>query len=198
MRSQRTFRRIIFLITLASLLFVAALPQQGVMAEEDVIKLTIANKSDQDVWLKLDGPAYYYLHVKAHETKSFTPQRNVYNFKLYSCGTSVTGEMELLWQKTLDVPICGTKSNTGPGSSQVIYDGGDLLNLVKMTFKNDSNYRIMVILDGTSVFVFSFASGQSKDYTIPFGEYTYTQYGCGIKTGKFLAHFHKIQEFTCP
>lgn len=197
---MRSFFRGAALLTIALALLVGAwLPQRSAQAAEDVVRLTINNNSSRDVWLQLDGPAYYYLHVKAGESKRYTPKKGVYDYTLYHCGTSVSGQMDLTVQKTVDVPECGTKAYYGGEGPVNTLDAGRMLNLVDVTIKNQTNAFMLLILKGPSVYVFRFNSGESKKYTIPMGMYDYTMYGCGSTyTGRFYAHFHKVEEFTCP
>ncbi len=198
MNVQRIFRGTIFLVTLASILVATALPQRIAFAQEDVVRLTIENESDRDIWLKLEGPAYYYLHVGAGETKSYTPLRGDYDYTLYSCGTFVSGEMILNTHKTMEVPNCGLKAHLGQDRPDT-FDAGSMLNLVNITFENQTGGYITIILEGPSVFVFSFAPGAEEEYTIPMGLYSYFMYGCGSTyTGNVFARFHKVKEFTCP
>ncbi|MBM3144044.1 MAG: hypothetical protein FJ010_03540 [Chloroflexi bacterium] len=198
MRTQRFFRGMIFLVTLASFLFAAALPQDIVFAE-DVVRLTIENDSDRDIWLKLTGPAYYYLHVRAGETKSYTPLKGVYDYTYYACGTFVKGEIDLNTQKTIEVPDCGYKAHAGQQDPEDTLDGGKMLNLVNFTIENDTGGYMTMILTGPSVYVFTFKPDQEREFTIPMGYYNYTAYGCGGSfNGTLYAHFNRVKEIDCP
>ena len=198
MNSQRYLRIVIFVITMASIVLAAALPQGAVFAQEDVIRLTIENDSDRDIWLKLNGAAYYYLHVRAGETKAYTPLRGVYDYTYYACGTWVKGEMNLNTHKTFEVPDCGYRSHFGQNRPDT-FDGGLNLNLANVTFENETGAYMTIILNGPSVFVFTFQPGEDKEYTIPTGSYSYTVYGCGGNfNGSVYARMHKVKEITCP
>jgi hypothetical protein len=268
MKIQRTIPGIIFLLMLGSLLFVAAMPQQDVLAQ-DLVRLTIINPSSQDAWLELSGPAFYNLRVLAGETKVFTPQfgaydyiltscsgtergvfdlkRNreleietcgvrlsinnhsdrdvwlkldgtkdynlhvpagqskiytpfadVYDYTLHHCGTFVKGELDLTNQEVIEVPDCGSVSHYGPQEPSYI-DEGRMLNLVRVTFENETGHAIMIIIEGPTVHVFSFNADQDKEYTIPHGYYDYTLYACGtISTGFLLARAHIVHDLECP
>jgi hypothetical protein len=197
MKNQRVIRGMIFLLTLVSLLIVSALPQNSVFAE-DVVRLTIKNNSDRDAWLRLDGPTYYYLHVKAGETKVYTPLKGVYDYTFHHCGTFVKGEMDLTKQQTLEVPDCGWKAHYGKQDPTFI-DAGRLLNLVNVTFENETGHQVMWIIEGPTVHVFTFQADKDIEYTIPMGYYDYTMYGCGgIYVGRFFARYNKVVEIECP
>ncbi len=197
MKKKLALRGFVLGLALLALVAGAVLPQRTVAAAEDVVRLTINNDGDGDIWLLLNGPAYYYLHVPVGTTRIYTPKRGVYDYTLYSCGTFVKGELDLTTQKTIDVPACGLKAHTGEPLNTV--DAGKMLNLVDVTFKNKTGRYMLLILEGPSVYVFRFNSGESKEYTIPMGYYSYTLYGCGSTyTGNLYARFHKVKEFTCP
>jgi hypothetical protein len=196
MRNKRAIQGIIFLI-LAVALVVATIPQQSVSAKSDLVRLTIKNNSDKPVTMKLTGPAYYYFYVKPGQTAIYTPQRGVYDYTFTSCGTSLTGELDLSRHKTMDVPPCGSKASTGDGPDDTV-DVGDVLKLVRVTLENKTGHNIIIILRGPSEYAFFLYEDDSKDYTITKGEYTYWLYGCGgIKTGKVYAEPHKVKELTC-
>ncbi len=199
MNRQRVIRGIVFLVALVSFVLVSAFPKNIAYAQEDVVRLTINNNGDRDIWLQLDGPAYYYLHVRVGESKVYTPLRGVYDYTLYSCGTFVKGELDLTNQKTIEVPDCGMKAFYGAFDPTNTIDEGKMLNLVNVTFENDTERFMLLILEGPSVYVFSFQPDEDKEYTIPMGYYHYTMYGCGSTyTGTMYARYHKVKEFACP
>lgn len=196
MKKMQTVRGILFLLTLVSLLFVAALPENGVFAQ-DVVRLTIKNNSDRDAWLQLSGPAYYYLHAKAGATAVYTPNSGEYEYTLFHCGTFVEGEIDLTKQRTIDVPDCGSRAHYGPQDASFI-DAGDMLDLVRVTIKNETGLNSLLILDGPSVFVFSFGVGDHNTYTIPGGKYDYILYSCGnVIGGVYDAWWNKNLKLDC-
>ena len=161
------------------------------------VRLTINNNSDRDVWLKLEGNGYYNLHVPAGQSTFFTPKGGVYDYTLHHCGTFVKGELDLTNRETIEVPECGEKAHYGPQDPSFV-DEGRMLNLVNVTFENETGYNIMIILEGPTVHVFTFKADEDIEYTIPMGLYSYKIYGCGgIYTGNVFARFHKVKELKC-
>ena len=80
-----------------------------------------------------------------------------------------------------------------------VIDGGMILKLVKVTFVNDTERYMKVIMTGPATYVFSFNKDEEKTYTISKGEYDYTVYGCGGSfKGTFYAQADKVKEFKCP
>ena len=162
------------------------------------VRLNINNNSDRDVWLKLDGKRDYNLHIPAQQSREYTPFSDVYDYTLYHCGQWVKGELDMTNRQRIEVPECGDLSHYGPQEPSYI-DEGRMLNLVRVTFKNENNHAIMIILEGPTVHVFSFNPDSEKDYTIPHGYYDYTLYACGtITRGTLHARAHIEHEFKCP
>ncbi len=199
MRTKRVFRGIIFLVTLASILIAAALPQDVAFAQ-DVVRLTIKNHSDRDIWLKLEGPAFYNLHVPAGETRIYTPNKGDYEYTYYACGTWVKGDLDLNYQKLIEIPNCGYLLGGSTLGHPHYLDAGDaIMKLVNVTFENDTGAYMLAILNGPSVFVFSFQPGQDREVTIPKGDYSLTVYGCGGHFNTtFFANYFNEKVFTCP
>jgi len=191
-------RKPIILVVLLSTLLVATLPQEVVFAE-DVVRLTIINYSDRDIWLKLEGPkSVYNLHVPPGETRAYTPLRGEYYYIYYACGTWVKGILDLSSQKIFEVPNCGFELETHPDHPRYL-DGGEILKLVNVTFENETGAYALAILNGPSVFVFSFNDGQEREFTIPKGDYSMTVYGCGGHYNTaFFANFFNVKKLVCP
>ncbi len=191
----------IIMIALAFVMIFTAVafPQANTQAASTLMRLNIENNSNQFVSLRLTGDASYYLTAAAGSTASYTPERGVYSYTLYSCGAYVRGEIDLTKHLVnYKVPPCGTKVFTGPGATTVV-DGGKELRLVKVTLNNETNHNIVIVFSGTSSLAFFFYDDASKDYTIPKGEYTYKIYGCGaVRSGTMFAHANKVKDLTCP
>ena len=199
MKTQQFFRGIIFLVTLTAILVAVAIPQDYVFAQEEVVRLTIINYSDRDIWLKLEGPkSVYNLHVGPGQTKAYTPLQGEYYYIYYACGTWVKGTLDMRSQKVFEVPNCGFELVTHPNHPRYL-DGGEILKLVNVTFENETGAYALAILNGPSVFVFSFNVGQEREFTIPKGDYRMTVYGCGGHYNtSFFANFFNVKELVCP
>ena len=181
MRTQRVFRGIVSLVMLASFILAAALPQEIVLAV-DVVRLTIKNYSDRDIWLKLDGPATYNLHVPAGQNRDYTPIMGDYKYTYYACGTWVKGDLDLNSRKIIEVPNCGyLLGGSNVNHPNYLDAGDDIMKLVNVTFENETGAYALMILNGPSVFVLSFQPRQVRGVTIPKGDYSFTVYGCGDK-----------------
>jgi len=199
MKKNRTIRWGLFLVTILSLMLIAAVSQ----ADSGLNRLTIVNETDHGFWLKLDGPAYYYLYVKSGATKVFTPKRGVYDAIYYYCGTYVKNRTLDLdsHQKTIHAPTCGFKAYSDKGGPNDTVDVGREFKLVNVTLNNQTDHNIVIVLDGPNgeSHAFFLYDDAEKEYTIPKGLYQYKMYGCGgIETGGFFAIFNKVEKLTCP
>ena len=200
MKTLKMYKFVSFLI-LASMLLAAILtPQQIASAKSDLVGFTFTNNSDSLASLRLYGNGqFYYFLVFPGETKYFTPVRGVYDMTFFSCGLYVNKEFDLTKQTKLVVPSCGTKGYHNDQTPAGVVDGGQIIKLVKVTFENETDAYMKVILEGPATYVFTFNKDQDKTYTISKGHYTYKIYGCGGSfTGNLYAHHGKVKEFNCP
>jgi len=182
-------------LALISVVIMAAVP----MAQSELVGLTIDNQSKDYVTFKLLGPQFYFLTVKPHTSNTFTIQRGDYTQKFYSCGAFVNTSLDLTKKNTIVVPPCGEKAfKAGKASSQII-DGGELIKLVKVNFENTTKANLILILNGTSDYVFFIKAGDEATYTISRGTYEVQQWGCKyFKTFNYYPFANKETELTCP
>ncbi|MFC1997537.1 hypothetical protein ACFLXI_08040 [Chloroflexota bacterium] len=199
MNKDKLFKVVAFLILTSMLLAAFISPQQVAQAKSELVGFTFINRSDRLASLRLYGDGlFYYFLLFPGESKYYTPVRGEYDVTFFSCGQYVNKELDLTKKYTLIVPSCGTVAfnNTPPSG---VVDGGKILKLVKVTFENETDNYMKVILEGPGTYVFTFNKDQEKTYTISKGEYTYTVYGCGGSfTGSFYAHHGKVKAFKCP
>ena len=183
----------ILLVLLVSLVVMAAAPA----AQSELVSLTISNKSDDYVTFRLDGPAFYYLMVKADTTTTFTIKRGDYTQKFYSCGHFVNTTLDLTKKQSIYVPPCGENAFTVDKSNKV--DGGKLLKLVKVNIENSTDHNLILVLRGPSEYAFFIRSGDEVSYTITKGDYKVTQWGCPyVKNFNYYAFANKETTLTCP
>ena len=113
---------ILVLVLLASLVIgvIAASAQ-----EEDLIRLTIINRTDSSVFLSLlspDGASVYFLATPAEQTREYTVPRSDYSHTTVACGLTATGTVDLNRFTTLVFTPCGrSPSNSGEPSWEKIF-----------------------------------------------------------------------------
>ena len=199
MKENKLFRLVTFVILASIMLAAFLVPQQTAQAKSELVGFTFINDSDSLASLRLYGNGqFYYFLLFPGEVKYYTTVRGEYDMSFFSCGQYVNKELDLSKKYTLVVPPCGTVAHNKKPPAGVI-DGGKILKLVKVTFENETDRYMKVILEGPAVYVFSFNDDQDKTYTISKGDYTYTLYGCGGSfTGGFYAHQSKVVTFKCP
>ena len=200
MTRSRFVKNVSFLVLAAILLGVFVIPAQIVQAKSALVDFTFVNQSSRITSLRLYGEdgSFYYFWLRPGESKHYTPVRQMYQMSFYSCGKYVNEPLDLTKIYTLVVPPCGTHAY-GPNQPHKTLDGGKILKLVAVTLVNDTGGYMKIILTGPSTYVFTFGYGESKDYTIRKGEYTYTLYGCrGSFVDTFTARAHLVKEFKCP
>ncbi len=200
MKTFKLYKLISFIILASMLLAAFLVPQQIAQAKSDLVGFTFTNDSARLASLRLYGNGeFYYFLLYPGQSKYFTPVRGVYDATFFSCGQYVNQELDLTKHTKMIVPACGTHAHNTKNPPPGVIDGGKVIRLVKVTFENETNGYMKVILQGPATYVFTFNKGESKTYTISKGEYEYKVYGCG---GSFTKHFYathnKVKEFTCP
>ncbi|HLE14997.1 MAG TPA: hypothetical protein VI776_09630 [Anaerolineales bacterium] len=112
------------LIALSLVVLVAlALAVFSVAAEEDVVPLTLINRTDQGVTVTLaSGDVYYYLHVPAGDERTFTVQRLTYTQNSWACGDTTSGSVPVKIKTRWVFTACGgTAPNWGEPSMEKIH-----------------------------------------------------------------------------
>jgi hypothetical protein len=93
-------------------------------ADEDLIRLTIRNRTDSNVFLSLlspDGRNVYFLAIAPEQTREFTVPRAEYSHTTVACGLTATGTVDLTRFTTLVFTPCDkTPDNSGePGFEKI-------------------------------------------------------------------------------
>ncbi len=205
MKSKISWHMLVPLLLIASIFLTAAAPmalqispassQSGV----DLVRLTIVNKTTKTLYLKLQGPYFYYLSVKGGESGLFTVKRGTYSSTVYACGVSSSDTIDLTRQKTLIMPICGGNARTAAKTSAQNIDLSTQIKVVTFSLTNNSNTRLLAIFTGAATYVFTLEKGESKDYTIARGIYSVHYYACGSsKTLDFESYKGSKLNLKCP
>ena len=200
MKKIRPLDLFILLGVLASMLLTAAvpLPYQPIhfssVGRSDLVRLVVDNQSTSTLYLRLEGPSFYYMVVRAKESDVFTVKRGKYDQTLTACGDTVKAKLDMTTNQTMVMPKCGSKSVTSG-----VVDLGHLIKIVKITVKNESSTKMIVVLEGPATYVFSFDKDQKKNYTVAKGDYKVTYYACRrTGTRNFSAFKGKDLILDCP
>jgi hypothetical protein len=121
--AMKKTRIIILVIALVAALIIVT----AVSAASKLTRLTIINRTDQNVALSLVGSSgTFYLPVAPGTTRVFTLDREVYKHTTFACGKSETGTVDMSTQLRLVFPSCyGNVSNNGaPTLEKVKLNGG--------------------------------------------------------------------------
>jgi hypothetical protein len=191
----------LFLISMVVALLAAALPTVA-FAQSDLVRFKVDNNADRSITIRLysrDGSGRaYYMQVEADTSKTMTPPRGLYDYRLTACGVMVFGEVDLNGPLTWLVPDCGDKG--GPGSKAPnTQDVGKILKLTKVKLENDTGKALRVWLAGPFHYVFDIPASGSKTVSILKGTYTWTHFACSglLEQGNLYAVGAKVKSFDC-
>ncbi len=190
-----------WLALLVAMLLVAALPSAA-LAGDDIVRFRVENRADRAITVRLyskDGTGRaYYMQIEALTTKSMSPIRGMYDYRLTACGIMVTGTVNLTKPLTWIMPQCGDKG--GPGTKAVNTQdiGRDIMKLVKIKLVNKTDVDMRVWLAGPFPYTFLIPAGGSKTVSILKGSYTWSHSACGTEqTGNLFANNTKTKVFEC-
>jgi uncharacterized protein (UPF0333 family) len=103
--NKKTVIVIVGLLVFAVLL-AAVIPAYAGSANKKLVRLKLINKSDQPVYLQLNGAQFYYLTVNPKTTKTFTVKQGVYSRTTWACGASAIGTLNMSSQVKLNFIPC--------------------------------------------------------------------------------------------
>lgn len=206
MKKNIYFRSLVMLAAILSLLLTAAAPAPLTSSPAaphqagDLVRLTVDNRTDKPLRLWLSGPAFYFLTIPAETTEVFTPLRGEYNYSLSACGITVQETIDLSTNGRIIQPVCGSgRGQAAPAANTI--NMGTVAKLVKVTFTNDTNGTLTLVLTGPATYVFTMAKGEETDYSIRRGDYDVhmVAYSCPLVTDTtFVARANYKKTFKCP
>jgi hypothetical protein len=183
--------KLIVLATMVVALLAAALPVAAAPAEQsDLVRFKVENRADRGITIRLyatDGTSRaYYMRVESETTKTMTPERGVYTYRLTACGIMVRGTVDLTGPMTWVMPKCGDKGGPGSGGANT-QDIGKILKLTKVHLVNRTGVRLQVWLEGPNDYVFIIPAGGTKTVSIRAGVYEWGHFACdGARTEGML------------
>lgn len=204
--TKKIFRDVFVpVLLIASIFLTAAAPMTLQISSSsshsgsDLVRLTVVNKTTKSIYLKLQGPYFYYLSVDGGDSGLFTVKRGTYSSTIYACGASSTDTIDLTRQKTLIMPVCGGNARTAAKTSVQNIDLSTQLKIVTFSLTNKSDSRLLAIFTGAATYVFTVDKGETKDYTIVRGIYSVRYYACGsTRTLDFESYKGSKLNLKCP
>lgn len=198
MATKKSKIKILLFASLALALALSVFLPMGVQAKSDLIRLTINNRNTSPMYLRLNGPTFYYLSVEDETRTSFTIERGEYDYSLTACGATTTGTLDLSNNKILVMPVCGGNAGKSSQNPEKI-DLSTEHKLVRVKVENETTGRALVILTGPATYVFSLDKEKTYTYTVVRGEYDVKYYACSdYATRKWTAQKDKELIIDCP
>lgn len=199
--TQITKAKKFWLGLLVAMLVLAALPSTS-LAAEDLVRFRVENRASRGITVRLysrDGTGRaYYMHIEPLTTKSMSPIRGIYDYRLTACGIMVTGTVNLTKPLTWIMPECGDKGGPGTKAANTQDIGRDILKLVKIKLVNRTDVDMRIWLEGPFPYSFLIPAGGSKTVSILKGSYVWHHFACGnFDSGNLFANNAKSKVFEC-
>lgn len=200
MSKARSLQILVAISLIATILLAAAapLPVTSVQAKSELVRLTLVNRTSSPIFLRLEGPAFYFLRVNADETEVYTVQRGSYTSSFTACGVTKKETLDMTSQKKLIMPVCGGRAH-GAQSSPSKVDLSEQIKIVPFTIENDADTQVLAIMTGAATYVFLLDKDESKDYTIAKGDYDVKIFACrAVTTIEFSSYKDSKLVLRCP
>jgi len=200
--TQITKARKFWLGLMVAMFVLAALPSTADAAQEDLVRFRVENRSDRPITIRLysqAGPSHtYYMTVDGLTTKSMSPVRGRYDYRLTACGVVVTGTVNLTKPVTWINPQCGDKGGAGTKAVNTQDVGREILKLNKVILVNKTNRDFRIWLEGRYPYTFLLPAGGNTTVSLLKGSYTWSATLCGNEqTGKLSVNNLTKKVFEC-
>ena len=111
------------LLIVLSVFVLAAVLTAAVPAKTDLARLEIINKTSEKVMISLSGEGYFFfLTVDPNSDKTFTVPREEFAQRTWSCGSSVSGFLDMDTNVRLVFTACGEEApNKGEPTQEKVH-----------------------------------------------------------------------------
>ncbi len=204
MKKVRSLRIIVLASLIVTVLLTAAAPgpatisTPAVQARSELVRLTVVNRTESPIFLRLQGPAFYFLYVNGGESRVFTVKRGEYDSTFTACGVTTSETMDLTRQKKLIMPVCGGRAHAAQRTSTKV-DLSEQIRIVSATIVNEADTQVLAILTGAATYVFLLDREAERDVTIAKGDYDVKIYACrAVTTIEFSSYKNSKLALRCP
>lgn len=196
-------KKLIIRFAVLSLVLVAVLAvSAGVAKAADnalyaPVRLTVINNSQFDFSLILYGPDQVTITVAPGQTGYKVITRGVYSFTMRSCNYTKTGTMDLNYEQTIHVPICGGTAGTA-GAKDHHIDASNYIKPIKVKVRNKTGEVIGFYLRTLDYhFFYNFQPGVTY-IIVPKDRYVYSFVACGkLISGYYTPSFSLPFDIIC-
>ncbi len=160
------------------------------------IPFTVENGNPKSVYVKLEGPKTYNFTVSGNTTAVYSTTYGTYKYTIYACETNVQGTIDLTKYQVLNIPVCGASASGSADEHQVYIS---FSHLVGVSIRNQTGADTAIALKGPKTYYFYVPAGQTKEYSLFRGSYSYSYPACKQTVkGKIEANNRTSLRMSCP
>ena len=190
--------QILLLLLITGLALALVAPAQTAYARSELVRLTLDNRTNGTLFLRLEGPAFYFLRVPGGEAEVFTVQRGVYTEMVTACGVTTKSTLDMSTQQKLVLPVCGGSARE-TAKAPSIGDLSTLVKVVRVSVINKASTQVLAILTGPQTYVFLLNKDETRQYTIAKGDYKVQIFACrSVTTKDFMSYKDAKLNLKCP
>ena len=204
MSKARSLHVIIFTSIIAVFLVTAASPAPAssltaaVNARNEFVRLTVDNRTTGPLFMRLQGPAFYYLRVGAESSEVFTVKRGEYESTITVCGVTKSDDLDMSTQKKIVMPICGGRAPAAQSAPRKL-DLSEQFTIVPAKVVNEADAQVLAVLTGAGTYVFLLNKDAERDVTIVKGDYDVKIYACrAVTTIEWSSYKNSKLVLRCP
>lgn len=148
MKKLTPIRLSIFVVVLAIIMIVLALPNDGVLASDgkpSIVRFTVINYSQHPFTMNAYGPEDYTFEVAPYSKRNWVVPRGTYSFVMTACNHTSSGTLDLNIYQIMHVPICGGAAGK-KGEKPHNIDVSDYIKMVRITIRNKINEPVRLYL----------------------------------------------------
>jgi hypothetical protein len=162
------------------------------------VRLTVINESQYDFSILLYGPEQASLTVHPDQTGIKIVNRGMYSFTMRACNSSKNGKIDLNYEQTIHVPVCG--GTAGPlGDKEHHLDASDYIKPVRVTIRNLTGEKIGIYIRTPEKHHFlNFEPGEKQTIILFKEQYVYSYVACGeLIVGYYTPQVSPPFDLTC-
>ena len=191
----------IFVVILAVLLIVLAIPSGNVFAYEEEqnpnVRFTVINQSQHPFFLSANGPEYFTIEVDPYSKGAVIVPRGTYKFTMEACNHTSSGVLNLNVFQIMHVPICGGRALKYEKQHEI--DVAEYIKPVRITINNKTWEDIRLYLRTLdNHYYLNLEPKETTTLIVPRDQYVYSYVACDeLQAGYYNARVMIPLDLRC-
>jgi len=201
MKKLTLIRLSVFVVALAIIMIVLALPSENALADYGKppnVRFTVINYSQHQFTMNAYGPEDYTFEVGPYSKRIWVVPRGTYSFVMTACNHTSSGTLNLNIFQTMHVPVCG--GNAGAkGEKHHNIDASDYIKMVRITIRNKTHEDVRLYLRTLdNHYYLNLEKYEETTLVVPRDRYVYSFVACNdLQAGYYEARVAIPLDLKC-